>query len=110
MELPRDAGAEHKARGRVIRWFGRMAESISLKPCGFRHTEMIAKRASGTMKSERGFGQQQGTAENVRVGLYARVSTHDQKTRSPQARAMREYAGKRCWTIQSGQRDRFRSA
>ena len=34
-----------------------------------------------------------------RVGLYARVSTHDQKTRSPQTRAMREYAGKRGWTI-----------
>ena len=34
-----------------------------------------------------------------RVGLYARVSTHDQQTLSLQTRAMREYAGKRGWEI-----------
>ena len=34
-----------------------------------------------------------------RVGLYARVSTHDQKTLPLQMRAMREYAAKRGWTI-----------
>ena len=34
-----------------------------------------------------------------RVGLYARVSTHDQKTLPMQMRAMREYAVKRGWTI-----------
>ena len=34
-----------------------------------------------------------------RVGLYARVSTHDQQTLSLQMRAMREYAEKRGWTI-----------
>ena len=34
-----------------------------------------------------------------RVGLYARVSTHDQQTLPLQMRAMREYAGKRGWTI-----------
>lgn len=34
-----------------------------------------------------------------RVGLYARVSTHDQQTLSLQMRAMREYAAKRGWTI-----------
>ena len=34
-----------------------------------------------------------------RVGLYARVSTHDQQTLSLQMRAMREYATKRGWTI-----------
>ena len=34
-----------------------------------------------------------------RVGLYARVSTHDQKTLPMQMRAMREYAAKRGWTI-----------
>ncbi len=37
--------------------------------------------------------------EQVRVGLYARVSTHDQQTLSLQMRAMREYAAKRGWTI-----------
>jgi len=34
-----------------------------------------------------------------RVGLYARVSTHDQKTLPLQIRAMREYAAKRGWTV-----------
>ena len=33
------------------------------------------------------------------VGLYARVSTHDQQTLPLQMRAMREYAAKRGWTI-----------
>lgn len=34
-----------------------------------------------------------------RVGLYARVSTHDQQTLSLQMRSMREYAAKRSWMI-----------
>ena len=34
-----------------------------------------------------------------RVGLYARVSTHDQQTLTLQMRAMREYASKRGWTV-----------
>jgi DNA invertase Pin-like site-specific DNA recombinase len=34
-----------------------------------------------------------------RVGLYARVSTHDQQTIPLQIRALREYAAKRGWTI-----------
>ena len=34
-----------------------------------------------------------------RVGLYARVSTYDQKTLPLPIRALREYAGKRNWTI-----------
>src|ERR1700728_2629780 len=35
----------------------------------------------------------------LRVGLYARVSTHDQQTLPLQIRAMREYAARRGWTI-----------
>jgi putative DNA-invertase from lambdoid prophage Rac len=35
----------------------------------------------------------------LRVGLYARVSTHDQKTLPVPNRAMREYATRRGWTI-----------
>lgn len=35
----------------------------------------------------------------MRVGLYARVSTHDQQTLPLQLKAMREYAKKRKWTI-----------
>jgi hypothetical protein len=34
-----------------------------------------------------------------RAGLYARVSTNDQQTIPLQMRALREYAGKRVWTI-----------
>jgi DNA invertase Pin-like site-specific DNA recombinase len=60
---------------------------------------MAAKRASTTAKSKRGFGQRQEPAKMFRVGLYARVSTHDQQTLSLQMRAMREYAVKRGWTI-----------
>jgi putative DNA-invertase from lambdoid prophage Rac len=35
----------------------------------------------------------------LRVGLYARVSTHDQQTLPLQIRTMREYAAKRGWII-----------
>jgi len=60
---------------------------------------MTAKRTSNTAKSTRGFGQRQEAAKMFRVGLYARVSTHDQQTLALQMRAMREYAAKRGWTI-----------
>src|SRR6202041_804899 len=60
---------------------------------------MAAKRAAKTAKSQRAFGQRQEAAKMFRVGLYARVSTHDQQTLSLQMRAMREYAAKRGWTI-----------
>jgi DNA invertase Pin-like site-specific DNA recombinase len=43
------------------------------------------------------FGQ--GVRERLRVGLYARVSTHDQQTLPLQISAMREYAERRGWTI-----------
>lgn len=35
----------------------------------------------------------------LRIGLYARVSTHDQQTLPLQIRTMREYVAKRGWTI-----------
>jgi putative DNA-invertase from lambdoid prophage Rac len=38
-------------------------------------------------------------ATPLRVGLYARVSTHDQQTLPLQIHAMREYAAQRGWTI-----------
>src|SRR3977135_2065363 len=60
---------------------------------------MAAQRASGTMKSKRAFGQRQEPPKMFRVGLYARVSTHDQQTLPLQMRAMREYAAKRGWAI-----------
>ena len=41
---------------------------------------MAAKRVSGTAKTKRVFGQRQEAAKMFRVGLYARVSTHDQQT------------------------------
>src|ERR1700688_921603 len=60
---------------------------------------MAAKEASGPVKSKRVFGQRQVPAKMFRVGLYARVSTHDQQTLPLQVRAMREYATRRGWTI-----------
>lgn len=60
---------------------------------------MAAKRASTTAKSNGVFGQPHAPAKMFRVGLYARVSTHDQKTLPLQMRAMREYAAKRGWEI-----------
>jgi predicted site-specific integrase-resolvase len=60
---------------------------------------MAARRTPATAKSNRVFGQRQSPAKMFRVGLYARVSTHDQQTLSLQMRAMREYASRRGWTI-----------
>jgi DNA invertase Pin-like site-specific DNA recombinase len=60
---------------------------------------MAAKRTPATAKTKRVFGQRQAPAKMFRVGLYARVSTHDQQTLPLQIRAMREYAVRRGWTI-----------
>jgi putative DNA-invertase from lambdoid prophage Rac len=60
---------------------------------------MAAKRTPATAQSKRVFGQRQEPAKMFCVGLYARVSTHDQKTLPLQIRSMREYATKRGWTI-----------
>jgi DNA invertase Pin-like site-specific DNA recombinase len=60
---------------------------------------MAAKPVSATAKSKRVFGQPQAATKTFRVGLYARVSTHDQKTLPLQIRAMRDYAAKRGWEI-----------
>jgi putative DNA-invertase from lambdoid prophage Rac len=61
--------------------------------------EMAAKRVSTTAKSKRVFGQSRAPAKMFRVGLYARVSTHDQKTLPLQIRTMRDYVAKRGWEI-----------
>jgi DNA invertase Pin-like site-specific DNA recombinase len=50
-------------------------------------------------KSARVFGQGQKPSKIIRAGLYARVSTLDQKTLPMQNRALREYAVRRGWTI-----------
>ena len=41
---------------------------------------MPVKQGSGIKKSGRVFGQGKKTAKTVRAGLYARVSTQDQRT------------------------------
>jgi putative DNA-invertase from lambdoid prophage Rac len=60
---------------------------------------MAEKRAPQKVKPDRVFGQGQKRSKMSRAGLYARVSTHDQKTLLMQYRAMREYASRRGWTI-----------
>jgi hypothetical protein len=61
---------------------------------------MAGKRASGKAKSRKVFGHpsKQVNAE-LRAGLYARVSTHDQQTIPLQTRALRDYVARRGWTI-----------
>ena len=54
---------------------------------------MPRKQAFPQTESRRIFGHP------FRVGLYARVSTHDQQTLPLQIRVMREYVAKRGWTI-----------
>jgi putative DNA-invertase from lambdoid prophage Rac len=60
---------------------------------------MPIKRASEKAKSEYVFGHARKRTKMFRAGLYARVSTNDQQTLAMQNRAMREYAGRRGWTI-----------
>src|SRR3954453_2386551 len=55
-------------------------------------SEMPAKRNFETTKSNKVFGQSRKQPKMLRAGLYARVSTHDQKTLPMQMRIMREYA------------------
>jgi DNA invertase Pin-like site-specific DNA recombinase len=54
---------------------------------------MPRKQAFPKAPSNRVFGHP------IRVGLYARVSTHDQQTLPLQIHAMRDFAAKRNWTI-----------
>jgi putative DNA-invertase from lambdoid prophage Rac len=54
---------------------------------------MPRKQAFPKTQSRRVFGHP------LRVGLYARVSTHDQHTLPLQLHALREYSAKRGWTI-----------
>src|ERR1700752_1633852 len=65
---------------------------------------MGQKRAIPVPKRRRVFGQ--GTkSSKVRVGLYARVSTHDQQTLPLQLEALRAYALQRGWEITAEIRD-----
>lgn len=54
-----------------------------------------------TKQNRKGFSAtpQNRPQQNLRVGLYTRVSTQDQQTIPIQTRAMREYATSRGWTI-----------
>ena len=58
---------------------------------------MPRKRASNNTVSRRVFGH--GRKTPPRAGLYARISTHDQRTLPLQRRALRDYARRRGWVI-----------
>ena len=60
---------------------------------------MASKRGFQNIESRDVFGQRRKLPKMFRVGLYARVSAHDQQTLAMQNRAMREYAARRGWTI-----------
>jgi len=57
---------------------------------------MPQKSRDSTPKSKGVFGQR---GKTPRVGLYARVSTHDQQTLPMQLSAMREYVEQRNWKM-----------
>jgi len=61
--------------------------------------QMAGKQASEKAKPGKVVGHRRKKPEMFRVGLYARVSTHDQQTIPLQIRAMREYAAARGWII-----------
>jgi putative DNA-invertase from lambdoid prophage Rac len=64
------------------------------------YLKKAGNRAFRRAKSLRVWGHPPRRAKApFRVGLYARVSTHDQQTIPLQTRAMREYAARRGWTI-----------
>lgn len=61
---------------------------------------MGEKRASRKANSPRVFGHpRKRRPVELRAGLYARVSTHDQQTIPLQTRAMRQYAARRGWGV-----------
>lgn len=64
-----------------------------------RNIRMPVKRPSRKTKSGDVFGQSRRPAKMLRAGLYARVSTTDQQTLAMQMRALREYVGRRGWTV-----------
>jgi hypothetical protein len=66
---------------------------------GCRQEGGSVKRDFPSTKSHNVFGQARKPAKMFRAGLCARVSTNDQQTLSVQSHAMREYAGRRGWTI-----------
>jgi putative DNA-invertase from lambdoid prophage Rac len=59
---------------------------------------MPVKPISRNAESGRVFGQPRRQPKMFRAGLYARVSTFDQRTLPLQIRALREYAARRGWT------------
>ena len=60
------------------------------------HTQTPENIAYFTPRSQWGFWT---GGKSLRVGLYIRVSTHDQKTLPLQLSAMRDHAKKRNWAV-----------
>ena len=93
MELSPDVGS---------RWGG--LSKAWPKTIGFGHLRIHCGSArqtdnSGVQIEERVFGQSRKRVKMLRAGLYARVSTLDQRTLPMQIRALREYASKRGWSV-----------
>src|SRR5271157_6495124 len=87
-----------------------LARNYSFLPYRNRMSESTQKQR--VPRGDRGRVFRQG-GSGPRVGLYARVSTHDQQTLPLQLSAMREHAERRGWTVAiivedvgSGVRDR----
>ncbi len=71
-----------------------------------RASEMAEKRSISLPSKAKVFGHPSSKSKpSLRAGLYARVSTHDQRTLPLQMEAMRNYARQRGWTIVSETKD-----
>jgi predicted site-specific integrase-resolvase len=73
-----------------------MSINYSFRTYRYRMAKLKEKPRISTSDSKGVFGQR---GKTPRVGLYARVSTHDQQTLPMQMSAMRDYAKKRRWAI-----------
>jgi putative DNA-invertase from lambdoid prophage Rac len=106
LELPRDAGADRRPLGCGIRYAETcMAEKDRLRPC---LDDTLKWPPNGHLRRQNPvtFLARRGNRRKMfRAGIYARVSTNDQKTLPMQSRAMREYAARRGWTISAQVRE-----
>ena len=71
-----------------------VCQPIDISPLSYAQT--LENIESFNPRSQRGFWT---GGKALRVGLYARILTHDQKTLPMQLSAMRDYAKKRSWAV-----------
>ena len=84
----RGLGLDNDCHGMAIRY--------SFRTYWYRMSKPLKTQRASTPDRKGVFGQ---GAKALRVGLYARISTHYQKALPMQLSAMRDYAKKRSWAV-----------